>query len=211
MSTPPSSARSVKISEDERGGWSSDRPRRDGAPPRPADLGVRCRVLPPTDHHRYSPGSLVLVVSASEKEREKFVARVIEDKNSILSAVKVRALLAGRVAEDEVEGKTQEVLGAAIKRRLSSGDTTVVALDTLTAEEREPILRMATELKRPRHLIFLDTKPEDGDARAENDALRKALNAGELGDEGVQTAMRLGGSAISDLRMIVFRRAPKTD
>ena len=30
MPTPPST-RSIKISDDERGGWSSDRPRRDGA------------------------------------------------------------------------------------------------------------------------------------------------------------------------------------
>ena len=52
-------ARSVKISDDERTGWSSDRPRRDGAPPRPANLTVHCRVLRPTDRLRYSPGSLL--------------------------------------------------------------------------------------------------------------------------------------------------------
>ncbi|WP_354699112.1 hypothetical protein DSM112329_04819 [Paraconexibacter sp. AEG42_29] len=210
MSTPPSSSRSVKISDDERGGWSSDRPRRDGAPPRPADLTVRCRVLPPTDHMRYTPGSLLMVVSASVIERDRFVTRLIEDKNSVLSRDKVRALLEGRVADELVEEKSEELLTAAIKRRLTAGDTTVVALDSLAAEEREPVLRMATELKRPRHLIFLDTKVAD-ENRAEHDALRKGLDAGDLGAEGVQTAMRLGGSAITDLRIIVFRRAPKQD
>lgn len=210
MSTPPSSSRSVKISDDERGGWSSDRPRRDGLPPRPADLTVRCRVLPPTDHMRYTPGSLLLVVSASIIERDRFVTRLIEDKNSVLSRDKVRALLAGRVADELVEEKSQELLMAAIKRRLTAGDTTVVALDTLSADEREPILRMATENKRPRHVIFLDSKVPDED-RAEHDALRKGLDAGDLGGEGAQTAMRLGGSAITDLRIIVFRRAPKQD
>lgn len=210
MSTPPSSSRSVKISDDERGGWSSDRPRRDGAPPRPADLTVRCRVLPPTDHMRYTPGSLLLVVSASLIERDRFVERLIEDKNAVLTRDKVRALLAGRVPEEQIDEKSAELLNAAIKRRLTAGDTVVVALETLGAEEREPILRMATELKRPRHVIFLDTKVGDED-RAENDALRKGMDAGELGAEGVQTAMRLGGSAITDLRIIVFRRAPKQD
>jgi hypothetical protein len=210
MSTPPSSSRSVKISDDERGGWSSDRPRRDGAPPRPADLTVRCRVLPPTDHMRYTPGSLLLVVSASQVERDRFVDRLIEDKNSVLSRDKVRALLAGRVPEDQVEEKSQELLTAAVRRRLTAGDTVVVALETLSPEEREPILRMATELKRPRHVIFLDTKVAD-ENRAEQDALRKGLDAGDLGAEGVQTAMRLGGSAITDLRIIVVRRAPKQD
>lgn len=210
MSTPPSSSRSVKISDDERGGWSSDRPRRDGAPPRPADLTVRCRVLPTTDHMRYTPGSLLMVVSASAIERDRFTDRLIEDKNSVLSRDKVRTLLAGRVPEDQVEEKSEELLLAAIRRRLTAGDTTVVGLETLTPEEREPILRMATELKRPRHVIFLDTKVAD-EARAEHDALRKGLDAGDLGAEGVQTAMRLGGSAITDLRIIVFRRAPKQD
>jgi hypothetical protein len=210
MSTPPPTGRSVKISDDERGGWSSDRPRRDGAPPRPADLTVRCRVLAPTDHMRYTPGSLLLVVTASVIERDRFTDRLIEDKASVLSLDKVRALLAGRVPDEQVEEKAGELLHAAIKRRLTAGDTVVVGLDTLAAEEREPILRMATENKRPRHVIFLDTKVGD-DARAEQDALRKGLEAGELGAEGVQTAMRLGGSAITDLRIIVFRRAPKQD
>jgi hypothetical protein len=62
-SRPP--ARSVKISDDERTGWSSDRPRRDGAPPRPLDLTVHCRVLTPADRLRYSPGSLLVVLGAS--------------------------------------------------------------------------------------------------------------------------------------------------
>jgi hypothetical protein len=210
MSTPPPTGRSVKISDDERGGWSSDRPRRDGAPPRPADLTVRCRVLPPTDHMRYTPGSVLLVVSASVIERDRFLDRLIEDKASVLTLDKVRALLAGRLPEEQVEEKAGELLQAAIKRRLTAGDTVVVGLETLGAQEREPLLRAATELKRPRHVIFLDTKVSDED-RAEHDALRKGLEAGDLGAEGVQTAMRLGGSAITDLRIIVFRRAPRQD
>lgn len=209
MSTPPT-GRSVKISDDERGGWSSDRPRRDGGPPRPADLTVRCRTLAPTDHMRYTPGSLLLVVSASQVERGRFLDRLIEDKASVLSLDKVRALLAGRVDEEQVEEKAAELLQAAIKRRLTAGDTTVVGLDTLAPEEREPVLRLATELKRPRHVIFIDTKVS-GEDRVEHDALRKGLEAGDLGAEGVQTAMRLGGSSITDLRKIVFRRAPKQD
>src|SRR5437868_10155186 len=89
--------RSVKISADERTGWSSDRPRRDGAPPRPADLTVHCRVLRPTDRLRYSPGSLLIVSGASRSERDAFLARLIEDRGALLSLDKVRALLEGRV------------------------------------------------------------------------------------------------------------------
>src|SRR4051812_36860225 len=42
--TNPQAPRSVKISDDERGGWSSDRPRREGGPARPVDISTRCRV-----------------------------------------------------------------------------------------------------------------------------------------------------------------------
>src|SRR4051812_33205403 len=93
-SQPP---RSVKFSDDERGGWSSDRPRRDGAPQRPADVSGRCRTLTPSDRLRYSPGSLVLIASPSAAERDRFAARVLEDRNAYLSLDKVRALLSGRV------------------------------------------------------------------------------------------------------------------
>ena len=60
MSQPP---RSVKIADNERGGWSSDRPRRPGEPERPPrkqDVSVRGRVLAPTDRMRYNPGSLLV-------------------------------------------------------------------------------------------------------------------------------------------------------
>ena len=56
MSSSEGGLRSVRIGSDERTGWSSDRPRRDGAPPpRGPRVSVRCRVLPPTDRQRYTP------------------------------------------------------------------------------------------------------------------------------------------------------------
>ena len=59
MGMSSSQPRSVKISDNERGGWSSDRPRRPGEaerPPRKLDVSVRGRVLAPSDRMRYSPG-----------------------------------------------------------------------------------------------------------------------------------------------------------
>ena len=41
--------------------------------------------------------------------------------------------------------------------------------------------------------------------------LRRAVDAGEVGSEGFQTAMRLGGGTIAELKRIVFRPAPKDD
>jgi hypothetical protein len=212
MSTRPQ-GRSVKIADDERTGWSSDRPRRDGAPPRPADLTVHCRVLRPADRLRYSPGSLLIVVSASAAERESFVERLIEDRASLLSLGKVRGLLAGRVAVEEVEARAQELLQAAAVKRLESKETVVIAPDTLQAEERERFVRIASVLKRPRHLILLETARDqvgEEDLPVLND-LRRALDAGELGAEGFQTVLRLGGGSAGEVKRILFRPPPRED
>jgi predicted kinase len=212
MATRPP-ARSVKISEDERTGWSSDRPRRDGAPPRPADLTVHCRVLTPADRLRYSPGSLLIVASASAAERDAFVDRLIEDRACLLSLGKVRALLAGRVPEEEIDTRAGELLRAAVAKRLDNKETVVLAVDTLSAEEREPFVRMAAALKRPRHLILLEIARDqvaEEDLLALNE-LRRVLDAGELGAEGFQTALRLGGGTATEVKRILFRPPPRED
>jgi len=53
MTQPP---RSVKIGDNERGGWSSDRPRRAGEPERPPRARVRGRYRPGPARYRGSPG-----------------------------------------------------------------------------------------------------------------------------------------------------------
>src|SRR5947209_6364821 len=126
-SEPP---RSVKIGSDERTGWSSERPRQTGAPPRPADVSVRSRVLTPSHRLRYSPGSLVLIVGATASQPAVFAERVVEERGAVLSLAKVRSLLAGRVADDEIEAKAQELLEAAVAKRLQANQTVVVASDS---------------------------------------------------------------------------------
>lgn len=212
MSTPFSS-RSVKIPNDDRLGWSSDRPRRDGAPARPANIATRCRVLSPADQLRYSPGSLVVIVSASASERDRFAKRLIEDRASLLSLEKVRGLIAGKVPEDEVEARAAQLLDAAVSKRLDAGETVVFTAETLSAEERDPIVRKASALRRPRHMILLEggrdqVQEED---RAELNELRRALDAGELGEQGFQTVLRLGGDTIGELKRLRFRRPPRDD
>jgi predicted kinase len=213
MSSRPSQQRSVKIAADERGAWSSDRPRRDGAPPRPANLFVHCRVLRPEEHLRYSPGSLLVLCCASPDELEAFLARVVEDRAALLGLGRVRALLAGKVPAEEVSARAEELLLAAVRRRLGSRLSVVLAAAGLEPAEREPFVRIAAELGRPRHLILLETAREhvrDEDAAALN-GLRRALDAGELGAEGFQTALRLGGTSAADVRRIIFRAAPRED
>ncbi len=205
--------RSVKIGQDERTGWSSDRPRRDGAPPRPADISTRCRVLRPSDRMRYSPGSLLIILSADATDRDAFADRVIEERGALLSIAKVRALIAGRVPEDALEDKARELLDAAVAKRLESGDTVVLPLEGLEPEDREPYLHAAAKLRRPRHAMLLDV-PRDQvpeELRPLVNELRRALDAGDLGQEGFQTAARVGGSSATELKRIVFRPPPRED
>ena len=205
MPQPP---RSVKIGEDERGGWSSDRPR--SGPARPPDISTRCRVLPPTDRMRYSPGSLVVVLSPSAQERDRFVDRVVSERGVVLSLPRVRELLAGRVPEQEMDERASQLLTAAVRKRLEASETVVLPLDGLDAAAREPFVRMAAALRRPRHVILLDARRDDADEeeRAALNDLRKAVDAGDLGAEGFQTAMRLGGDTIGELKAIIFAPPP---
>ena len=211
MSTPEG-PRSVKISDDERGAWTSDRPRAN-RPPRPRDISVRSRTLRPADRLRYSPGSLVVVVCASAAERDRFAQRVFEDKSAVFSKDKVRTLLRGRVPDEEVEARAGQLLDAAVAKRLQEGESVVLAAEGVGIEGREVFVRMAAAAERPRHLILLeiprDKVPEED--RATLNELRRALDAGELGAEGFQTVLRLGGAAVSELKRIVFRPPPRDD
>ncbi len=206
--------RSVKIGSEERGGWTHERPPREGdAPPRPVDISARCRVLAPADRLRYSPGSLLLIASADESQSAQFAERVVEERGVVLSLAKVRALLAGRVAAEEIEARARELLDGAVRKRLDESHTIVVVLEGLDAGERERYVRLAHSLRRPRHLILLEAPREQvpEEQRATLNELRRALDSGDLGLEGFQTALRLGGSAIAELKRVVFQPPPRED
>jgi hypothetical protein len=210
MPQPPSS-RSVKIDKDERGGWSSDRPRRDGAPPRPVDVAVRGRAIGVSSVVRYNPGSLLVIVSGSLQARDELTTRVVEDRSALLSLDKVRKLLAGKGIEDD-ERATQ-LLDAAVAKRLENGDAVVLATETVSPEERERYVRMANPHRRPCHLILVEAPRDqvaDEDHAGLND-LRKALDSGTLGSEGFNTFLRLGGAALDEVKRIVFRPPPSDD
>ena len=211
-----SSPRSVKIPDDERGGWSSERPRKPGEaerPPRPIDVSVRGRVLAPADHMRYSPSSLVLVACPDHELRDAFCERVLADQNALLSLGKVRALLKGRVDAAQLDAKAQELLDAAATKRLTAGHAVVVALEGLGADEREHYVRMAAPHRRPRHLVLVEVGKErvPEDVRETLSELRTRLDAAELGQEGFATSLRLGGNTVRELKRIVFAPAPRDD
>ncbi len=213
MTQPP---RSVKIGDNERGGWSSDRPRRAGEPERPprkADVSVRGRVLSPVFRMRYNPGSLLVIVCADPVLRERFVARVIEEQSTVFSLGKVKALLAGKVAADEIDAKAQTLLDAAVAKRFAAAASVVVPVEGLTPEEREHYIRLAAAHRRARHIMLVEAGK---DSVAEEDRgalteLRNRLDAGELGQEGFMTSLRLGGRNVEELKKVIFAPPPSDD
>ena len=66
---------------------------------------------------------------------------MLEDKSALFSLDKVRALLAGRVAEDDVEARARQLLDAAVAKRLQEGESVVLAAEGVTAEGREMFVR----------------------------------------------------------------------
>jgi predicted kinase len=153
------------------------------------------------------------VVSASAEDRDRFVARVFEEQGAVLGFDKLKSMLAGRVDDAALEDTAVQLLDKTIASRLEKGEAVVLVTSSLEAEEREPYVRAAHKLRRPRHLILLET-PKDKVSEEELpvlNELRRQLDAGELGAEGFQTAMRLGGSTVHDLKRIVFRPAPRDD
>jgi predicted kinase len=154
-----------------------------------------------------------MVVSASAEARNAFVERLIETKAAVLSVEKVRGLLAGRVPEDQMDESAAQLLDKAVLKRLEAGETVVIPAHGLDPEERERFVRMAAGFKRPRHLILIETARDavqEEDRPALNE-LRRRLDAGELGQEGFQTALRLGGGSVQELKRLVFRPAPRDD
>jgi hypothetical protein len=207
-----SEQRSVRIGDDERGGWSSDRPRKAGAPEREPDVSVRGRVLKPTDLLRYSPGSLLMIVSPSTTIRSRFAERMIEQRGALFSLQKVRDLLAGRVSEEEMDQKAVELLDAAVTKRLEAGETVVITAG-VHPDERERHVKVAARFRRPRHLILLEAPRDEvaEDDRAPLNDLRRRLDAGELGGDGFHSSLRLGAEAMSELKRLVFRPEPRDE
>ena len=154
-----------------------------------------------------------MIASASEADREALSGRVVEQKGALLSTAKVRELLAGRVPDEEMEARAAELLDAAASKRLGANESTVVVTSALDPAERDRLARLAAAAKRPRHLILVETARENvsEDDLAPLNELRRRLDAGELGAEGFDTALRLGGDSIAELKRIVFRPPPRDD
>jgi predicted kinase len=155
----------------------------------------------------------VLVVGAAASKPHRFAERVVEERGAVLSLATVRALLADRVAADEIEARSRELLDLAITKRLRAGQGVVVAVEGFDAAEREHLVRLAHGERRPRHLILIETARDHvmDEERPGLDQLRRALDAGELGREGFETVLRLGGASLTELKRIVFVRPARDD
>jgi predicted kinase len=155
----------------------------------------------------------LVVVGAAAASPASFVDRVVEERPTALSMAKVRTLLAGRVPEADIETRAAELLEAAVSKRIAAKQSVALALEGFDRDERERYVRLAHAQRRPRHIILIEA-PRDqvtDDERGPQDQLRRALDDAELGAEGFQTSLRLGGSALQELKRIVFQPPPPED
>jgi predicted kinase len=153
-----------------------------------------------------------MIVSPSPAIRSRFAERLIEQRGALFSLQKVRDLLAGKVADEDMDAKAVELLDAAVAKRLSTGETVVITAG-VHPDERERHVKVAARFRRPRHLILLEAPRDEvgEDDRAPLNDLRRRLDAGELGNDGFHSSLRLGGEAMSELKRLVFRPEPRDE
>ena len=74
-------------------------------------------------------------------------------------------------------------------------------------------MRLAAAHRRARHLVLVEAGKDSvaEEDRAALTELRTALDAGELGQEGFMTSLRLGGRMVDELKRIVFAPPPADD
>ena len=162
---------------------------------------------------RYSPGSLVVVACADAQLRARFVARVIDEQSSVLSLDKVRTLLAGKVPEADLDAKANALLDAAVAEALRRRPDRPDPAADADGRGARAVRALAAAHRRPRHLVLVEAgkdKVSEDDREPLGD-LRTALNAGELGQEGFMTSLRLGGNTIDELKKIIFAPPPADD
>ena len=136
---------------------------------------------------------------------------MLEDTSVLLSLAKLRGMLEGRVAEGEVDEKARALLDATAAKRLASGQTVVIALESLDAIERERYVRAAPPPPAPAPLILVEAGKATSPRRTAPSSTRcaTALDAGEMGQEGFVTSLRLGGRTVGELKRIVFAPPPE--
>ena len=89
----------------------------------------------------------------------------------------------------------------------------MVPVEGLAPEERERYVRLAAAHRRARHIVLVEAGKDSvaEEDRAPLTELRNRLDAGELGQEGFMTSLRLGGRNVEELKKIIFAPPPADD
>jgi hypothetical protein len=201
------SVRSVKIGDDEKSGWSSDRPQRTpkpggGRPPRPQG---RAMVLSAGDALSFPAGSLAVFTGAEPTTLHRFVGRLLPRPTVVAYDPLARAV-AAKVPADKVAAITLQLIGKAVRERLGEGQSVVIETADLSSELRTSLAALAPP-PAGSHLVVLDAgrKAVGDDERFE--ALRTvatAARSGEIGSEGFSTVVVLGRSDLDKVTEVEF-------
>jgi predicted kinase len=211
--------RSVKISDLERSGYSSDRRRgeapRDDEDARPVSVRrARGRRLNPSNRIGYAPSSVIVLAGAAGVGKTTFAERLF-DKGSVavLSVAKVRAMIAA--PEPQATAQALSLITQVAQQRLRAGQAVVIDGRALDPAERQPLVAMAQQARRPVHLIFLEGSQDqllEGGADEQSlerdiplaTALRRAIEQDRLGEEGFATVLTLTRRAAEQVKQVGF-------
>jgi predicted kinase len=214
--------RSVKIGDQERSAYSSDRTRR-GEPigDRDEERGqsvrrARGRRLNPSNRISYSPSSVIVLAGAAGVGKTTFADRLF-DKGSVavLSIAKIQRMIAGAPEGPEARAQAVSLIGQVAAQRLRAGQSVVIDGRALDPEERRELVLVAQRARRPAHLIFLEGSREQleqggaSEQDIEHDLpltgeLRRAVEQDRLGEEGFSTVLTLTRRAAEQVRQIGF-------
>jgi predicted kinase len=156
--------------------------------------------------------ALVLLVGASGSGKTSLAARLLST-DAVLSSDALRGVVSGDPANQAASGPAFRILHAQAARRLADGRLTVIDATNIAAAARRPLLRLAAAHRRPAIALVLDlpaaTCLERNAARAGRVVpeaavrrqladLRRALDRGDLDDEGFERVVVLTDSDAVD-------------
>lgn len=201
--------RSVKIGADERTGWSSERPRREGTganagrrPPKPAGKALNVAA---SDTLSFPQGSLVIFTGADAVVVHRLVARMLP-KPALISYDTLAQAVAEKVPAERVEEVTLQLVGKRVAERREAGQATVVETGDLGTELRTKLAALS-DRRGGAHLVVLDSGRKAVGDEERFEALRAVVagaRSGEIGAEGFSTAMVLGRVDLDKVTGIEF-------
>lgn len=202
--TQEAQTRSVRFTDTEKWGYSSDR----GSRKREGEHSVRRtrpKRLAPSNRLSYQPASLILLAGAEADASSEFAKRLFNKGSvSVFDPARIAQAITGEISQEERHAKTQTLLSKVAVERLRGGGSVVIDSRALDPAERAEWVKLGNQARRPVHLIFLDSGSSDDETAGQAAALRKAIEQDRMGEEGFSSVLTLTRNAANGVMSVGF-------